>query len=214
VLEREGFKTSIAMDGEAVIRAFERESPDLIILDLLLPKLDGFEVCRTIRKQSQVPILALSALNEPMDKIKCLNLGADDYLAKPFGTDELLTRIKALLRRSSKTIDLKEPAPRLFDYDDGYLKVDFQSHCVMVANREIMLAPMEFKLLHELVINAGVVLQYNDLLSRVWGTEYRGSRDYLHDHIYSLRHKIEPDMKKPTYIITLPGFGYRFNGKG
>jgi two-component system KDP operon response regulator KdpE len=214
VLEREGFKTSTAMDGEAAIMAFEKESPDLIILDLLLPNLDGFEVCRTIRKQSQVPILALSALNDQTEKVKCLDLGADDYLTKPFSMGELRARINALLRRSSKTIDSEKPVPRPFDYDDGYLKVDFQSHRVMVTGDEIILAPMEFKLLHELVINAGVVLEYNDLLSRVWGPEYRGTRDYLHDHIYSLRRKIEPDVKNPRYFITIPGFGYRFDGKG
>ncbi|MBN1368349.1 MAG: response regulator transcription factor [Dehalococcoidales bacterium] len=180
-LESEEYQISIAMDGEEAIGVFKSESPDLMILDLILPKVDGIEVCRIVRKQSQVPILVLSALGEQEDKIKCLNLGVDDYLTKPFGMDELLARIRVLLRRKKTNSSFQ--AQHLVS---GDLDIDFLANKVTLYGKEVCLTPIEYKLLTALAKNAGKFTGYNELLDKVWGLQYKDDKNILHRHISRL----------------------------
>ena len=203
----EGWKICTAMDGSKALTIVEEESLDLIILDLLLPEIDGFEVCRRIRELSKVPIIVLSALEKPEDKIKLLNLGADDYMVKPFNPDELLARVEAVFRR----IETDQVVQTRSSFICGDLIIDFNKRKVTIAGHEVRLTPTEYNLLHELVINKGKVLTYTHLLNRVWGTEYVAERDYLHVYVRYLRTKIENDPGTPGYIITVPGVGYKFS---
>jgi DNA-binding response OmpR family regulator len=205
-LEPQGYKVLTAMDGESALTAAEMNDPDLIILDLMLPRLDGFEVCRRLREFSTVPIIVLTAKGEEVDKVKGLELGADDYLTKPFGVPELLARIKAVLRRTHVTPTQKlEPVFSL----NGF-SVNFAQRRVSANGRDVKLSPTEYKLLYELVTNAGRVVLHQDLLARVWGREYRDETEYLRVYIRYLRQKIEEDSSKPKLILTEPGVGYRF----
>jgi len=205
-IEEEGYQVFIAGDGVEAIRIFNEISPDLIILDLILPDGDGFEVCRVIREKSPVPILALSALKSEEDKVKSLDLGMNDYMIKPFGNKELLARIRALLRNNKSG-----PNSSLSFFDDGYLKIDYLAFRVITAGKEVTLTPIEFSLLRELTQNAGVILGYNELLTRVWGPEYKNSANLLFRHINSLHKKIEPEPDKPRYIINVKKSGYRYD---
>lgn len=205
-LEPVGYKVLTAMDGESALTAAEMNDPDLIILDLMLPRLDGFEVCRRLREFSTVPIIILTAKGEEVDKVKGLELGADDYLTKPFSVQELLARIKAVLRRTRVPPTQKlEPVFNL-----GGFSVNFAQRRVVANGADVKLSPTEYKLLYELVTNAGRVVLHQDLLGRVWGREYRDETEYLRVYIRYLRQKIEADPSRPKLILTEPGVGYRF----
>jgi two-component system KDP operon response regulator KdpE len=205
-LEIQNYKVLTALDGESALTAAEMNDPDLIILDLMLPRMDGFEVCRRLREFSTVPIIILTAKGEEVDKVKGLELGADDYLTKPFGIPELLARIKAVLRRTRVPPTQKlEPVFALGDFS-----VNFAQRRVVSNGRDVKLSPTEYKLLYELVTNAGRVVLHQDLLARVWGREYRDETEYLRVYIRYLRQKIEANPSSPTLILTEPGVGYRF----
>ena len=205
-LEANGFETIAAMDGAEALQTIERELPDLVVLDIMLPKIDGFEVCRRIREWSQIPIIMLSALGDEEDKVKCLELGADDYITKPFGINELIARVRSVFRRTGAgaTITAKP------SFISGDLQVNFVERRVTVAGNEVRLTPTEYSLLQELVLNEGKVLTHTHLLHRVWGPEYGQESEYLRVFIGRLRAKLEPEPAKPRYISTVPGVGYRF----
>jgi two-component system KDP operon response regulator KdpE len=205
-LAREGWHVITARDGSEVFPIVERDPPDIIILDIMLPKVDGFEVCQQLRKWSQVPIIGLSARSDMEDKVKCLNLGADDYITKPFGIDELIARIKAVLRRNR----FDDSIPTTTSFTSGEVTVDLGTRKVTLAGNEIRFTATEFKLLRELVLGAGQALSYRHLLGKIWGPEYKTEREYLHVYIGHLRSKLEPDPHKPIYIVSVPGVGYEF----
>jgi two-component system KDP operon response regulator KdpE len=205
-LEADGFETLAAIDGAEALETVERELPDLLVLDIMMPKMDGFEVCRHLREWSQMPIIMLSARGDEEDKVKCLNLGADDYISKPFGVSELTARVKAVLRRTNAL----DTIPTQPFFTGGILSFDFVKRRVTVAGNEVRLTPTEYTLLKELVLNAGKVLTYTQLLNRVWGPEYGEEREYLHVFIGRLRYKLAPDTTNRNCIITVPGVGYKF----
>jgi len=173
----------------------------------MLPSINGEEVCQYIRQHSDVPILILSAKSHKEVKVECMDNGADDYLAKPFDLDELLARVRALLRRSGLTT-AATTKPH-FVYCN--LSIDFNARQVIVSDKEIQLTPKEYELLKEIAMHQGNVIAYDALLSAVWGEKYRGEKGYIHNFMYHLRAKIEPDPNNPRYIISSPGFGYYFN---
>jgi len=205
-IEASGYDVLSAMDGAEALQTFEMELPDLVILDIMMPKMDGFEVCRRLREWSQVPIIMLSARGDESDKVKCLDLGADDYITKPFGKDELTARVKAVLRRTETAAAI----PTQPSFTSGDLKINFVKREVTVAGREVKLTPTEYGLLQEFVLNTGKVLTHTHLLNKVWGPEYRDEREYLHVFIPRLRAKLEADPTNPKYITTVSGVGYQF----
>jgi two-component system KDP operon response regulator KdpE len=205
-LETKGYEVLAAMDGAEALQVIEKELPDLIILDIMMPKIDGFEVCRRIREWSQIPIIMLSARHNVEEKAKCLNSGADDYITKPFGVNELIARVKAILRRTKEAGTI----PTAPSFTSGDLKINFVERRVTVAGREVRLTPTEYNLLQALVLNAGKVFPHTTLLSKVWGPEYSGEREYLRVFIGRLRKELETDARNPKYIITVPGVGYQF----
>ncbi len=205
-LEASGYEVLTAADGAEAIQTVEMELPDLMILDITMPKMDGFEVCRRLREWSSIPILMLSARGDERDKVKCLDLGADDYITKPFGASELIARVKAVVRRTESATSV----PIQASVTSGNLEINFAQRQVIVADKEIKLTPTEYNLLQEFALNAGKVLTHTHLLSKVWGFEYREEREYLHVFVRRLRAKLEPDPTNPRYIITVPGVGYRF----
>ena len=205
-LEAIDYKTLTAMDGAEALQAIEMELPDLVILDIMMPRVDGFEVCHRIREWSQIPVIMLSARGDEEDKVKCLDLGADDYITKPFGVEELLARVKAVFRRTEAAH--ATPTRPAFVSDD--LTINFVERRVTIADREVKLTPTEYNLLQELVLNAGKVLTHTHLLSKIWGPEYRDERGYLRVFSRRLRSKLEPDPTNPSRIITVPGVGYQF----
>ncbi len=205
-LSREGWHVLTASDGTEALQIAEKESPDLVLLAMMLPDVDGFEVCRQLRQWSQVPIIGLSTRGDTADKVKCLNLGADDCITKPFGIDELIARIRAVLRRNS----IGDSTPAGSRFRCGKLKVDFITRKVTDNGREIRLTPTEYELLRELVLSVERPLGYRYLLGKIWGPEYKTEREYLHVYIGHLRAKIECDHKGPASIVCVPGVGYRF----
>lgn len=200
-LNGQGFVVSEAATGQHALQALTQERPDLVILDLGLPDMDGVEVTRRLREWSQVPVIILSVREQEVDKIAALDAGADDYLTKPFGMGELLARIRTVLRR--QTAGTSEPVFTL-----GGLMVDLANRLVTVDDREIQLTPTEYDILRALVIHAGKVLTNRQLLRQVWGEGY-DDLHILRVNISNLRHKLEPDPSRPTYIHTEPGVGYR-----
>jgi len=205
-LEASDYKTLTAMDGAEALQSIEMELPDLVILDIMMPKIDGFEVCQRLREWSQIPIIMLSARGDEEDKVKCLDLGADDYITKPFGVEELIARVRTVLRRTQAIGAITtQPA-----FTSGDLTINFVERRVTIADCEVKLTPTEYNLLQELVLNAGKVLTHTHLLSKVWGPEYRDEREYLHVFIRRLRNKLEPDKTNPRYILSVPGVGYQF----
>ena len=205
-LEAKGYEVLTALDGFEALQAFEMELPDLVILDIMMPKMDGFEVCRRLREWSQIPIIMLSARGDVSDKVKCLDLGADDYITKPFGKGELIARVRAVLRRTEAAATI----PTQPSFTGGDLQISFAQRRVTIAGKEVKLTPTEYSLLQELVLNAGKVLTHTHLLNKVWGSEYREEREYLHVFVRRLRAKLEPDPTNPRYITTVPGVGYQF----
>ncbi len=207
-LRKEGYEVVTASNGEEALQRAEEEPPVLVMLDIMMPEMDGYEVCHRLREWSEVPIIMLSARGDESDKVKCFELGADDYITKPFGSDELLARVKAVLRRTEVKSAPVRPALAC-----GELKVSFAQRQVTVAGREVKLTPTEFYLLQELTLNAGKVLTHAHLLQKIWGPEYRDEKEYLHEFARRLRKKLEPDRDNPRYIISVSGVGYQF-GKG
>ncbi len=205
-LEAKGYKVLAAMDGAEALQTFEMELPDLVILDIMMPKMDGFEVCRRLREWSQVPIIMLSARGDENDKVKCLDLGADDYITKPFGASELIARVRAVLRRTEAAATV----PTQHSFTSGDLQISFAQRRVTVAGKEVKLTPTEYSLLQEFALNAGKVLTHTHLLNKVWGPEYREDTQYLHVFVRRLRAKLEPDPTNPKYITTVSGVGYQF----
>ncbi len=203
-----GFEVVEAGNGLEAMAQWEREQPDLLILDVMMPRMDGLEVCKRVREQSTVPIIVLTALDAESDKVAALDLGADDYLTKPFGVEELLARVRAVLRRAQW--EAVPPASGIKQYGD--LEIDLSRHIVRQSGAEVRLTPTEFSLLEQLVTNAGKVLTHRMLLQRVWGPEYGGESEYLRVYINRLRQKLEPNPAKPQLLVTEPGVGYRFAG--
>lgn len=207
-LEVRSFDVLTAANGLEGMALFGTKQVDLVIADLMMPHMNGLEMIRRIRQQSLLPIIVLSALGEEQDKVQALNLGADDYLTKPFGVGELLARIQAVLRRTQWVSPLESEGERLVCDD---LVVDPERHKATLRGVALELTPTEFELLVLLMSHAGKVLPHKLLLQRVWGAEYGQETEYLRVYIGRLRHKIEPDPANPRYLLTERGIGYSFN---
>ena len=205
-LKASGYQVSVATDGKGALRAAAARGPDLVILDVGLPDMDGFEVCRRLREKSSVPILMLTARANDTDKVEGLDAGADDYLTKPFSTLELLARVRALLRRV-RTGDTEGPGS---EFRSGDFVIDFQRRRVEMRGQEVRLSATEYKLLAELCRNAGRIMLREELLARVWGSAYRNEVQYVWVYVGYLRNKLEKDPRHPEYILTYPGVGYSF----
>lgn len=213
-LTREGYEVGAVGDGVAALAAARKSAPDLVVLDLMLPELDGFDVTRTLRKESNVPILMLTARDDEIDRVLGLELGADDYLTKPFSMRELLARVKAMLRRSQ--LGKAEPEPNKNDKDNklisGNLEIDQTRHEVKLDGKVLELKPKEYDLLFFLAQNQGQAFSREQLLERVWGWEFSGGSRTVDVHVRWLRSKIEKDAEQPVRIVTVRGVGYRFEG--
>ena len=210
-LAKAGHEVRVAADGEAALRMARQEPPDLIVLDIMLPKMDGFEVCRTLRQESPaMPILMLTARDEELDKVLGLELGADDYLTKPFSMRELLARVKALLRRVEALRASGQATAKLLV--EGCLKVDLTSHRALLGDKLLHLKPKEFDLLVFLMRHRGRAFTRDQLLERVWGYDYVGDTRTVDVHVRWLREKVEADPSRPELIETVRGVGYRFKG--
>ncbi|HEV2583149.1 MAG TPA: response regulator transcription factor [Ktedonobacteraceae bacterium] len=203
-LEKHAFKVTTASNGWEALTEFEQKTFVLVILDIMMPRMDGLEVCRRIRQISTVPIIILTALGEEADKIAALNQGADDYLTKPFGVGELLARVQAVLRRASWADTPRSVGTQRF----GNIEIDFEQRLVWRDGERVRLTPTEFSLLQELALHPGKVFTHEVLLRRVWGTEHSRDAEYLRVYIGRLRRKIESDSSKPSYLLTEPGIGY------
>ncbi len=204
-LEREGYSVLVASDGVQALELARQHQPALLILDIMLPRLDGFSVCRILRAESQVPIIMLTARQDEVDRIAGLELGADDYVVKPFSLGELLARVRAILRRGQREGSLQRETLQA-----GALKVDTGSRRVWRGQNEIMLSAKEFDLLVYLMHHRGIALSRDLLLERVWGHDFPGDSRTVDVHIRWLREKVEPDPSQPVYIQTVRGIGYRF----
>lgn len=205
-LKARGYQVTSTVDGEKALEVMESEYIDLIILDIMLPGMDGVEVCRRIREWSQVPIIMLTARGDETFKVKCLDLGADDYLTKPFSVGELLARIKTAFRHFDST--RANPGQSTFHCDP--IEINFAMRKVMVDGSEVQLTPTEYSLLQQLVVNADKVLTHRMLLQSVWGNQYGLEREYLRVFVNRLRRKLESKEEKSRHILTVPGVGYRF----
>ncbi len=205
-LELEHYRVIEAGDGVQALEQLRENLPDLIVLDVMMPEMDGFETLRAVREVSTVPVIMLTVRQGEQDKIHGLDLGADDYLAKPFSPRELLSRIRALLRRSL----MAPPSRKTEIVVDPDLRIDFARREVVVRGKKVVLRPTEYRLLYHLVSNAGRLLTHETLLSKVWGREYRDEAHYLRLYITYLRQKLENDLAHPQYILTERGVGYRF----
>jgi len=205
-LEAEGFRVLGAHDGYEALEKVTKELPNLVILDVMMPDMDGFETLKRIRELSLVPVIFLSVRGQEFDRVHGLDLGADDYMTKPFSPRELVSRIRAVLRRTEAK-NLASASEIVIDDD---LRINFDQRKVIVRGQEILLRPTEHRLLYQLVSNAGKLLSHETLLSRVWGPEYRDEDHYVRLYITYLRQKIEKDPKNPRYILSERGLGYRF----
>jgi two-component system KDP operon response regulator KdpE len=205
-LDLEGYRVIEASNGLEALDRVREDLPDLILLDVMMPELDGFETLRIIRETSTVPVIMLTVRDDESDKVKGLELGADDYVTKPFSPRELASRIKAVLRRT----EMDSPAEKSMLVIDDYLQIDFNRRQVFAGGKEVKLRPTEYRLLYHLVKNAGYTLTHEQILAKVWGYEYRDESQYVRLYITYLRQKIEPDPGNPKYILTERGLGYRF----
>lgn len=209
-LKKEGFRVEVARDGMEALAKFDSVRPDLVLLDVMLPKISGIDVCRQLRKKSQVPIIMVTAKGAEIDTVVGLEVGADDYITKPYRMRELVARMRAVLRRSSddssnNSGDLDSSAMEV-----GTIALDPDQHRVLVHGQEVTMPLKEFELLHILMANAGRVLPRETLIDRVWGTDYVGDTKTLDVHIKRLRSKVEDDPAVPTRIVTIRGLGYKF----
>ncbi|MCX6534469.1 MAG: response regulator transcription factor [Actinobacteria bacterium] len=208
-LKKEGFRVEVARDGMEALAKFDSVRPDLVLLDVMLPKISGIDVCRQLRKKSQVPIIMVTAKGAEIDTVVGLEVGADDYITKPYRMRELVARMRAVLRRSS------DESNNMGDLDGnamevGTIALDPDQHRVLVHGQEVTMPLKEFELLHILMANAGRVLPRETLIDRVWGTDYVGDTKTLDVHIKRLRSKVEDDPAVPTRIVTIRGLGYKF----
>lgn len=205
-LELEGARVSSASNGKEALEQARENMPDVILLDIMMPEMDGFETLRRLRQFSQVPVLILTARDDEDDRVRGLELGADDYISKPFSHRELVSRIRAVLRRHYAAPPLSQTLVNV----DERLQIDFARREVLVGGQRVNLRPTEYRLLYHLVQNAGYVQTHQMLLTKVWGPEYRDESHYLRLYITYLRQKIEEDPANPKYILTERGVGYRF----
>ncbi len=205
-LEHDGFLVSEAFNGKEAIQQLRDVAPDVILLDVMMPDLDGFEVLQMIRETSKVPVLMLTAKGEEDDRVRGLELGADDYITKPFSPREMVSRVKAVLRRTESASGSMHG---LIEVDDR-LKIDFDRREIWLEGKIVKLRPTEYRLLYHLVQNAGWVISHDQLLTKVWGYEYRDEPHYVRLYINYLRKKLEADPANPKYILTERGVGYRF----
>lgn len=206
VFQRDGYTVTTVLDGEAALRSFQVEAPDLIVLDILMPKRSGLDVLREIRRASKVPIIMLTSLGDEESTVNALDAGADDYLAKPFRPRELRARVKSLLRRGLDQSENERSEPLLI----GDIQLNARTLEVSVAGRSVNLTPTEFALLQHLMVNYERVSSASQIIESVWGFDSDGSEELVRVTVSRLRHKIEPDPATPRYIVTIPGFGYRF----
>jgi DNA-binding response OmpR family regulator len=200
----EGYEVATARDGEQALELVEQSMPDLVLLDIMMPKLDGFTVCQRIREFSLVPIIIVTARSQDQEKVKGLDLGADDYLTKPFSVDELLARVRAVLRRSQ--LQAQEQSRQTMTI--GELNIDYAQHLVTMAGKQIALTPTEYRLVAYLAQNAGRVVTQDLLLEQIWGAEYTGESHMLQVNVNRLRRKLEADPAHPRYLKTKLGIGY------
>ena len=207
-LKSHGYDVRVATDGVSALEVFEDWRPDLVVTDLAMPNLDGLELCRRLRAVSPLPIIVLSVRGEEKTKVEALDAGADDYVTKPFGMDELLARVRAQLRRATVALAGEEPTAVL---EAGDFRVDLEARSVSVRGAEVHLTPKEYDLLVHFVRHAGKVLTHRALLGTVWGGNYTEQGEYLRVFVGQLRKKIEPNPSTPRYILTEPWVGYRFN---
>ncbi len=205
-LELEGYQVSQASNGFEALTKLRDDLPDLVILDVMMPDMDGFETLRLLREVSAVPVIMLTVKADEEDKVRGLELGADDYVTKPFSPKELSSRVKAVLRRTEMPAPVEKSVTKI----DDYLQIDFDRRSVIAGGQEVKLRPTEYRLLYHLVNNAGRIMTHEQLLSKAWGYEYREESHYLRLYITYLRQKIEPDPANPRYILTERGVGYRF----
>ena len=205
-LEREGYTVIRAGDGMAALELARTADPDIVVLDVMLPRLDGFSVCRMLRKESSIPVIMLTARQDEVDRIAGLELGADDYLTKPFSVGELLARIRAILRRTDRTSGIERDVMQI-----GAIKLDAGSRRIWRDDEEVQLSQKEFDLLACLMRNRGLALSRDILLERVWGFDYIGDARTVDVHIRWLREKVEADPSAPAYVQTVRGIGYRFD---
>lgn len=205
LLEREGYDVTVASTGDSAMSAFDRTGPDLVLLDLMLPGLPGTEVFKAIRQRSNVPVIMVTAKDSEVDKVVGLELGADDYVTKPYSSRELVARVRAVLRRGQ---DAAEAAPAVLAA--GPVRMDVERHIVTVDGQQVKLPLKEFELLELLLRNAGRVLTRGTLIDRVWGSDYVGDTKTLDVHVKRLRAKLEPSPAEPRYLVTVRGLGYKF----
>ena len=206
-LQFEGYDVIAVSDGQQALEQIEHHVPDVVLLDVMMPKMDGFTVCQRVREFSTVPIIIVTARGQDQDKIRGLDLGADDYLTKPFSVDELLARVRAVFRRSQfianeQAQHLRKPVTI------GELTIDYTQHLVTMAGKEVPLTPIEYRILAYLAQNAGRVVTQDLLLEHVWGSEYLGESHMLQVNVNRLRHKLEPEPNSPRYLLTKVGVGY------
>ncbi|MCT2179889.1 response regulator transcription factor [Kocuria sp. p3-SID1433] len=205
LLGKEGFEPAVVADGQASLEEFDRAGADLVLLDLMLPGLSGTEVCKALRQRSNVPIIMLTAKDAEIDKVLGLELGADDYVTKPYSSRELVARIRAVLRRRSEPEELVSATVQA-----GPVRMDIERHVVTVEGETVNMPLKEFELLEMLLRNSGRVLTRGQLIDRVWGSDYVGDTKTLDVHVKRLRSKIEPDPSDPRYLVTVRGLGYKF----
>ncbi|WP_370617642.1 response regulator [Mumia qirimensis] len=206
VLRKEGFEVAIATDGHAALEEFDRSGADIVLLDLMLPGISGTEVCRKLRSSSSVPVIMVSAKDSEVDKVVGLELGADDYVTKPYSPRELVARIRAVLRRGAESAVADDSALEV-----GRVRMDVDRHVVTVAGTEVRLPLKEFELLELFLRNVGRVLTRGQLIDRVWGSDYVGDTKTLDVHVKRLRAKIEEDPARPTTLVTVRGLGYKYD---
>ena len=205
LLRKEGYEVSVAETGPVALEDFDRWGADLVLLDLMLPGLSGVDVCRALRHRSSVPVIMLTAKDSEIDKVVGLEIGADDYVTKPYSSRELLARIKAVLRRGQEPEELIPPT-----LESGPVRMDVERHVVTVGGEHTSLPLKEFELLEMLLRNAGRVMTRAQLIDRVWGSDYVGDTKTLDVHVKRLRAKVEPDPANPRFIVTVRGLGYKF----
>jgi two-component system response regulator RegX3 len=205
MLRREGYEVAVAATGPEALATYDRSGADLVLLDLMLPGLSGTEVCRALRQKSNVPIIIVSARDSEVDKVVGLELGADDYVTKPFSSRELVARVRAVMRRGADSDELVSAT-----LSGGPVRMDIDRHVVAVDGQPVSLPLKEFDLLELLLRNAGRVLTRGQLIDRVWGADYVGDTKTLDVHVKRLRSKIEPDSANPKYLVTVRGLGYKF----
>ncbi|WP_432571558.1 winged helix-turn-helix domain-containing protein [Kineococcus sp. SYSU DK005] len=207
LLRREGYDVAVSDTGPAALEEFDRAGADLVLLDLMLPGIPGTEVCRQLRTRSSVPVIMLTAKDSEIDKVVGLEIGADDYVTKPYSSRELLARVRAVLRRGAEPEELVQTT-----VEAGGVRMDVDRHVVTVRGEQVPLPLKEFELLEMLLRNAGRVLTRVQLIDRVWGSDYVGDTKTLDVHVKRLRAKIEPDPSNPRHLVTVRGLGYKFEG--